>query len=480
MWSLDRRACATLAVTALFSLAVIAPASTRAEERQSRRAQPVRTQPARAATAQRNYAQRNYAQHNYAQHEHPVAAYHRDLAARNRMGRSPAYGGGVRENQRAAFAVNQTRVARYGNSSTVERTIRPGFTSRTYMAGGRALYTRTYQSHVWHQYGRAFAYETFVPAVHYPAVYYSWALGVWARPVVFAWGWHAQPWYPAYGVLFTPYPVYMSPDQWMTDYIIAQNMQAAYQAQTAPPAAAPAPAEAPEASAPGWTVLTPTPTPDGPAYAAHSGDAPQSPQSADAPAGAQPGDAQAGDAPSEAPPAPQAAPPPAPMSAPPAVTPQIKAQLNAQIKVQLQERQAATATPATMTTMQSIPPALRPNHVFFAVVQPLEVPSGSPQGSCSLGPNDYIKRIGGMSSDDWMIPVVVELSAAADCPEGLHTRIGLNDLNAMENEQEAQVLEALEAASKRMGPNGPPHPALIADSGAAPAPLALDAVRQAQ
>jgi hypothetical protein len=67
----------------------------------------------------------------------------------------------------------------------------------------------------------------------------------------------------------------------------------------------------------------------------------------------------------------------------------------------------------------------------------------------------------------------------------LRTRIGLNDLNAMENEQEAQVLEAMQAASKSMGPNGPPsgpgtHPTLIADGSAAPDPSALEAIRQAQ
>ena len=172
------------------------------------------------------------------------------------------------------------------------------------------------------------------------------------------------------------------------------------------------------------------------------------------------------------------------MALPPAITPQVKAQLNAQIKVQLQEQQAAAAMPATLTT-QSTPPALRPNHVFFQVVQPLDVPSGTANRYCSLSANDYIKRTGGMSNDDWMIPVVVELSGPSDCPEGLRTRIGLNDLNAMENEQEAQVMEAMRAASKSMGPNGPPsgpgaHPTLIADGSAAPDPSALEAIRQTQ
>jgi hypothetical protein len=113
------------------------------------------------------------------------------------------------------------------------------------------------------------------------------------------------------------------------------------------------------------------------------------------------------------------------------------------------------------------------------------VPSGTVNGHCSLSANDYIKRTGGMSNDDWMIPVVVELSRASDCPEGLRTRIGLNDLNAMENEQEAQVMEAMQAASKSMGPNGPPsgpgpHPTLIADGRAAPGPSTLETIRQTQ
>jgi hypothetical protein len=123
--------------------------------------------------------------------------------------------------------------------------------------------------------------------------------------------------------------------------------------------------------------------------------------------------------------------------------------------------------------------------VFFQVAQPLDVPSGTANRHCSLSADDYIKRTGGMSKDDWMIPVVVELSGPSDCPEGLQTRIALNDLNAMENEQEAQVLEAMQAASNSMGPNGPPsgpgaHPTLIADGNAVPDPMALDAIRQAQ
>jgi hypothetical protein len=371
-----------------------------------------------------------------------------------------AGGGRVREVSRGV-AGEQVRVTRYGNtvSGTVERTIRPGVLSRTFVSGGHVLYTRVYQRHVWHQFGRAFAYETFVPAVRFPEPYYAWSLAAWPRPVTYNWGWQGQRWYAVYGASFTPYPVYTSPDLWMTDYIIAQSMQTAYQAQSAEPASEPLSPGAPAAPAPDSSVAAPAA------------------QSSDTAPVLQPSGALPAPQPSAAPSAPVAVPPPV-------VTPQVKAQLNAQIKVRLQEQQAVAAAPATLRT-QSTPPALRPNHVFFQVAQPLDVPAGVANGHCSLSANDYIKRTGGVSKDDWMIPVVVELSRPSDCPEGLQTRIGLNDLNAMENEQEAQVLEAMQAASKSMGPNGPPsgpgaRPTLIADGSAAADPGALDAIRQAR
>jgi hypothetical protein len=392
---------------------------------------------------------------------------HRDFAARSLNERAPAGGGGASRLADGGHVQTgfrgpggQLGWARSGTtfSGTFERTIRPGFVSRSFVSGGHVLYSHVYQSHIWHRFGRAFAYETFVPAVRYPARYYAWALAAWPRPVTYAWSWQVQPWYPMYGSLFTPYPAYSSPDLWMTDYILAQSMQTAYETQAVAPAAEPAPQRAPAAPVPDSGFGMP---------AAQPGTvAPASPPSDLLPA-----------------PAPHAT-PAAPIAPPPAVTPQVKAQLTAQIKVQLQEQQAATAMPATLTT-QSMPPALRPNHVFFQVVQPLDVPAATANSHCSLSANDYIKRTGEMSNDDWMIPIVVELSRASDCPEGLRTRIGLNDLNAMENEQEAQVMEAMQAASKSMGPNGPPsgtgtRPTLIVDRGTTPDPSALEAIRPPQ
>ena len=490
MWRVDRRAGVTLALIALAGLlAGIASVDAQGEgsrewhahrpsegerrapeARPSRRIYPARAERVRGAARRDASYARERAFANYQQNVVGRGSRERRLADGSLLRNTHlAVGGRVREVSRGPV-----RVVRYGNSlsGTVEHTIRPGLVSRTFVGGGRILYTHVYQRHVWYRFGRAFAYETFVPAVRYPAPYYAWALAAWPRPVTYTWGWRVQPWYPTYGFLFTPYPVYTSPDLWMTDYIIAQSMQAAYQAQTAAQARTTAPPE--EASPPGApavraadsSVAAPAARPSGPAPAPQPGDAPPAPQPDDAPPAPQSSDTRS-----------------APVALPPAVTPQVKAQLNAQIKVQLREQQAAQATPAVLKT-PSTPPALRLNHVFFQVVEPLDVPTGTANRYCSLRANDYIKRTGGMSDDDWMIPVVVELSGPSDCPEGLQTRIGLNDLNAMENEQEARVMEAMQAASKSMGPNGPPsgpgaHPTLIADGRAAPDPGALDAIRQA-
>jgi hypothetical protein len=501
MWRFDRRASATLALIGLASLAAITWSDARGENAHERyEHQPPRGQrqiPRREAEARQNHIahparqQIHVATHPQAEHSRApqVASDHHQLVSRSIRERQLADGsvmrdthlaggGRVREFSRGPLG-SQVHVVRFGNalSGTVERTIRPGLVSRTFVGGGHILYTRAYQAQVWHQFGRSFAYETYVPAVRYPATYYAWALAPWPHPVTYAWGWQAQPWYPRYGVLLTPYPVYTSPDLWMTDYILAQSMQTAYQAQLAPPA--PGPLTAGASAAPPADAGFAAPPAD-PAVAAPT------PQPGDATPAAAPADSAPDDsAPYDAPPAPRPnATPSATVALPPPVTPQVKAQLNAQIKVQLQEQQAAAAVPAVLTT-QTTPPALRSNHVFFQVVQPLEVPSGAGNRYCSLTPNDYIKRVGGMSSDDWMIPVVVELSGPSDCPKGLRTRIGLNDLNAMENEQEAQVMEAMRAASKSMGPDGPPsgpgaYPTLIAAGNVGPDPGALDAIRQAQ
>jgi hypothetical protein len=65
--------------------------------------------------------------------------------------------------------------------------------------------------------------------------------------VVYPWGWAGNPWFGYYGFYFTPYPVYATPALWLTDYMLAADLTAAYAAQQeiqAQGAAQPAPAGA--------------------------------------------------------------------------------------------------------------------------------------------------------------------------------------------------------------------------------------------
>jgi hypothetical protein len=136
------------------------------------------------------------------------------------------------------------------------RTVTQGrvqYTQRAYFSrGGHDYYSRTYYEHGVYRttvyrgyiYG-GHTYYGYYPAYYYGPRFYVWAYNPWPGPVywgVGAWGWGGSPWYGYYG--FTPYPNYAGPSFWLTDYVVAANLQAAYAAQAdEAPAAAP-PAEA--------------------------------------------------------------------------------------------------------------------------------------------------------------------------------------------------------------------------------------------
>lgn len=313
---------------------------------------------------------------------------------------------------------------RYGNGLTgvVEHPLQPGYTSRTYVRGGRVLYARVYSQHSFNRFGRTFTYQSVVPAVTFAPAYYAWAVQPWPNAVGYRWGWRRESWYAAYGDYFTPYPNYTSLDLWVTDYVVSQNMRAAYQdwhAETYPDTDA---------------------TSDGSGPPPDAAASPSSSSGAGADTGSDPSSSDSSDA-SQTPP-PEAAPPP--------MTPEVKDELNAQIKLQLRERQKQTTE-----VSDTGPNALKPGHKLFRVNAPLDVPSDSPGGVCSLAPNDYIERTGDMDHNG-TVPVEVKLSAISDCGTGLVTRVSENDLEAMDSEQQEQLTQAMLVASKNMGPKGLP------------------------
>lgn len=140
-------------------------------------------------------------------------------------------------------------VATSRNRGYVERPVsgRPGLVTRTYVAGGRS-YARVFHTYSFH----GVIYASYVPALYFQPVFYSWAFNPRPAPITFSWGWYAAPWYGFYGAYFTPAPVYPTPALWVTDFLLAENLKLAYENQQqagAPPPDGPAAALSPEVKA---------------------------------------------------------------------------------------------------------------------------------------------------------------------------------------------------------------------------------------
>ena len=128
-------------------------------------------------------------------------------------------------------------VERHDGSRMVSERGRRGYVQRGYSYHGHDYARRSYyyQGHEYNRYYRGYGYRgmslnIYSPGVYYGPGFYGWAYNPWAAPIAFGWGWGGNPWYGYYGGYFQPYPVYPSASFWLTDYIISQNLQAAYAA----------------------------------------------------------------------------------------------------------------------------------------------------------------------------------------------------------------------------------------------------------
>ena len=110
-----------------------------------------------------------------------------------------------------------------------------GYVQRPYSYRGTTIVQRTYyvngvvSRRIYQPYTLGgVGLSVYAPVSYYPIPFYGWAYYPWSAPVAHSWGWMGDPWYGYYGVYFTPYPVYASPSLWLTDYLLAQTLQAAY------------------------------------------------------------------------------------------------------------------------------------------------------------------------------------------------------------------------------------------------------------
>jgi len=131
-------------------------------------------------------------------------------------------------------------VTRHDGSRLVAERGRRGFVERRYNYHGHDFARRSYywHGHEYNRYYRGYYYHgafvnVYAPGFYYGPAFYGWAYNPWYTPVPYAWGWGGAPWYGFYGAYFTPYPVYAGPAFWLTDYLVAAELQSAYAAQAA-------------------------------------------------------------------------------------------------------------------------------------------------------------------------------------------------------------------------------------------------------
>jgi len=275
---------------------------------------------------------------------------------------------------------------------------------RSYYYGGRR-YAYAYRGYYYHGY----AYYGYVPPVYYAPGFYGWAYNPWAAPVAFGWGWGGAPWYGYYGYYFTPAPVYASPALWMTDYLLAANLQAAYEARAEERAAANAAAATDEQAAAGGG-----------------------------------GGGAVG------------------------LTPEVKQQIADEVRAQIAAEQAAAAHPEPAAPVSSTPPAggaqngpdevpaaLDPAHRTFIVSAVLSE-SAADGTECSLSPGDVLTRIQDTPDADQDVKVLVASSQKNDCASGSQVAVAVQDLQDMHNDFRAKISEGLGKLAENQGKNGLP------------------------
>ena len=292
-----------------------------------------------------------------------------------------------------------------------------GYEDHPYTRGGRPYLRRTYvvNGHVYAHayrgyYYRGGLYYRYVPAYYYHPRFYGWVYAPWGVPVVYTWGW--GPWYPAYGYYFAPYPVYANASLWLTDYLIAANLQAAYDAQQNADAAAAAQS-----------------------YAA-SGPPPDD-SSADNTGGQNV-----------------------------TLSPEVKQAIADEVQAQLAAERDAASSPqqsgavagaaaGASASSDQTPDALDPAHRTFIVATTMneELSDGS---VCSLTPGDVLTRIDDTPDANQNVKVLVSSSQKNDCASGSQFPVAVQDLQDMQNHFREQIDAGLGKLAQNQGKNGLP------------------------
>ncbi len=300
------------------------------------------------------------------------------------------------------------------------------YVQRTYVVN-RMTRTVAYRSYSY----RGAVYYGYAPAYYYRPAFYRWGYNPWPAMVFWNWGWTpaAYPWYGYYGYYFAPYPAYPSAAYWLTDYVMASDLQAAYAAQVT-------------------------------AANAANGPANPLPQQQD----------DATTAPGQ-----QAA----------VLSPQVKQAIAEEAKAELAkdetlsaQGQAPDGAAAQPAAGADVPPALDPALRTFVVASSLDVVSGDQE--CTLTPGDVITRLTDTPDRDQKVVASVSSSKKADCAAGKQVFVAVQDLQEMQNHFREQLDSGLRLLAAKQGTGGIPQaPGTALVAGEVPPPVADATAAQA-
>ncbi len=327
---------------------------------------------------------------------------------------------------------------------------RGGYSQRAYYShGGRTYVQRTYYVNGnYYAYGYrsynygGYPYYGYAPPYYYGPAYYGWAYNPWPAPVYYNWGWAGQPWYGYYGPYYQPYPVYPTAAFWLTDFLLAASLQAAYQAgQSSEEGALQPPQMGPETS----DVIASLWSSD-PLIAANLESAyGQYMLGAAAPAAAKGGSTQ--------------------------ISGDVKQAISDEMKDEIAAEQAAAkGGDQKPASGEEVPAALDPKIRYFVVSSELSATTSEGE-ECALTAGDIIYRVGDTPDDDHMVDATVKSSKKGNCAVGATVGVDTGDLQEMHNQLRIQMDAGLKELAAKQGKNGlPAAPDTKTQAGEVPAP----------
>jgi hypothetical protein len=291
------------------------------------------------------------------------------------------------------------------------------YVQRTYVGGGRrhAVAYRSYRY-------RNVVYYRYAPAYYYHPAFYGWAYHPWAAPVRYDWGWAGNPWFAGYGYYFTPYATYAGASLWLTDYLLAEDLQLAY---------------ASHAEAASGALAAPAPA---------DGD------------GA--GNGQV------------------------ALSPEVKKMIADEVQRQLAAEEAVTAQASSQKrgdnqTQEEVPAALDPHQKVFVVASDLDLVDDA-GNECAVTAGDVLMRTGKTPDENNRVAVNVVSSKQGDCPVDTNSAVNVSDLQEMHNQFRETLDAGLKTLADNQGKNGLPAAPDTGTSAGEVAPPAPDASAESE